>query len=61
MGGGTICAKDLEKRIEKLRQRMYRLYNEDPLDPQVVKVSQSIDELLNERRNQLTHQKERRL
>nr|WP_256371078.1 aspartyl-phosphate phosphatase Spo0E family protein [Halobacillus sp. Marseille-Q1614] len=47
--------------MEKLRQRMYRLYNEDPLDPQVVKVSQSIDELLNERRNQLTHQKERRL
>ncbi|MCU6330461.1 aspartyl-phosphate phosphatase Spo0E family protein [Enterobacter quasiroggenkampii] len=49
---GTICIRDLEKQIEELRQRMYRMYREDPLNPQVIEVSQTLDELLNERRKQ---------
>ncbi|WP_281249160.1 aspartyl-phosphate phosphatase Spo0E family protein [Halobacillus massiliensis] len=49
---GTICIRDLEEQIEELRQRMYRMYREDPLNPQVIEVSQTLDELLNERRKQ---------
>lgn len=31
-----------------MRQEMYKLFLEDPQNPQVVKVSQSLDKLLNE-------------
>ncbi|GGC83160.1 hypothetical protein GCM10007216_12210 [Thalassobacillus devorans] len=38
---------ELEFEIEKLRQKMYLLYKDNPSDPQLVSVSQALDELLN--------------
>lgn len=43
-----MTLKKLEEKMEMLRQEMYNLYLEDPQDPRVLKVSQSLDELLNE-------------
>ncbi|SEA54673.1 Spo0E like sporulation regulatory protein [Thalassobacillus cyri] len=40
--------KELEDKVEQLRNKMYTLYLDDPLNPQVVEVSQSLDSLLNE-------------
>ncbi|MGP4061527.1 aspartyl-phosphate phosphatase Spo0E family protein [Halobacillus sp. H74] len=34
--------------MEQMRQEMHKLFLEDPQNPQVVKVSQSLDKLLNE-------------
>ncbi|SEA37831.1 Spo0E like sporulation regulatory protein [Thalassobacillus cyri] len=38
---------ELEVEIEALREEMYQLYKNDPTDPQLVSVSQSLDQLLN--------------
>ncbi|MFG6114730.1 aspartyl-phosphate phosphatase Spo0E family protein [Halobacillus sp. MO56] len=38
---------ELEVEIEALRQEMYQLYKNDPSDPRLVSVSQSLDQLLN--------------
>ncbi|MBH0229199.1 aspartyl-phosphate phosphatase Spo0E family protein [Halobacillus yeomjeoni] len=37
----------LEKKVERLRKDLYELYKEDPTNPEVVKLSQELDELLN--------------
>ncbi|WP_268235664.1 aspartyl-phosphate phosphatase Spo0E family protein [Halobacillus andaensis] len=48
IGGVRITIKQLEERIEQLRLEMYKAFLENPQDPQVVEISQSLDELLNE-------------
>ncbi|WP_420825717.1 Spo0E family sporulation regulatory protein-aspartic acid phosphatase [Thalassobacillus pellis] len=47
-GGVSINTQQLEIRIEQLRQKMHLLYSEDPNNLQVIQVSQSLDELINE-------------
>ncbi|WP_084315688.1 aspartyl-phosphate phosphatase Spo0E family protein [Thalassobacillus devorans] len=42
-----VAAIELEVEIEALRQEMYQLYKNDPSDPQLVTVSQILDQLLN--------------
>ncbi|MFG6120012.1 MULTISPECIES: aspartyl-phosphate phosphatase Spo0E family protein [Thalassobacillus] len=42
-----LAPAELEVEIEKLRQKMYGLYKNNPSDPQLVSVSQALDELLN--------------
>ncbi|WP_101842054.1 aspartyl-phosphate phosphatase Spo0E family protein [Halobacillus sp. Marseille-P3879] len=39
---------DLEEQVELLRTVMQDIYLENPQDPRLVKISQSLDELLNE-------------
>ncbi|MCA0983398.1 aspartyl-phosphate phosphatase Spo0E family protein [Halobacillus yeomjeoni] len=48
MGSGIISIENLQEKIEKTRRCMYRLYSENPSNPRVIEVSQSLDELLNE-------------
>ncbi|WP_412767978.1 Spo0E family sporulation regulatory protein-aspartic acid phosphatase [Halobacillus yeomjeoni] len=48
VGSGIISIEDLQEKIEKTRQCMYRLYSENPSNPRVIEVSQSLDDLLNE-------------
>lgn len=50
-GGVTLKSdgiKDLERRIEDMRQHMYQTYLENPGDPRLVIISQKLDQLLNE-------------
>ncbi|WP_164908506.1 aspartyl-phosphate phosphatase Spo0E family protein [Halobacillus litoralis] len=37
----------LEQQIEELRIRMYELYNNNPADEELVRISQELDDLLN--------------
>ncbi|MGP4060729.1 Spo0E family sporulation regulatory protein-aspartic acid phosphatase [Halobacillus sp. H74] len=37
----------LEQQIEELRIRMYELYNNNPADEELVRISQELDGLLN--------------
>ncbi|MFC7062351.1 Spo0E family sporulation regulatory protein-aspartic acid phosphatase [Halobacillus seohaensis] len=39
---------DLKEKIEQTRQKMYRAYKNNPNDPQVLIISQTLDMLLNE-------------
>ncbi|WP_028784407.1 aspartyl-phosphate phosphatase Spo0E family protein [Thalassobacillus devorans] len=39
---------ELERKIEEQRQKMYHLYITEPHYPELVKISQYLDELLNE-------------
>jgi len=39
---------ELEKKIEETREMLYQVYLENPKNPQVVSISQELDELLNE-------------
>ncbi|WP_231478676.1 aspartyl-phosphate phosphatase Spo0E family protein [Virgibacillus halodenitrificans] len=38
---------DLYKKIEETRQKMYKAYKNDPQGPEVLAISQTLDELLN--------------
>ncbi|WP_152655398.1 aspartyl-phosphate phosphatase Spo0E family protein [Oceanobacillus sp. CFH 90083] len=38
---------DLNKQIEAKRKEMYAVYEKDPTDPNLLKLSQSLDKLLN--------------
>ncbi|WP_246206696.1 aspartyl-phosphate phosphatase Spo0E family protein [Virgibacillus ihumii] len=40
--------KELKRKIEETRERMYKTYNHNPNDPQVLAISQRLDVLLNE-------------
>ncbi|WP_173915379.1 aspartyl-phosphate phosphatase Spo0E family protein [Halobacillus sp. Marseille-Q1614] len=40
--------ENLEKGIESLREKMYGCYMKNPNDPELVKISQELDDLLNE-------------
>ncbi|MFG6147479.1 Spo0E family sporulation regulatory protein-aspartic acid phosphatase [Halobacillus sp. B23F22_1] len=40
--------KDLQEKIEVLRTKMYKTYENNPNDPQLLAISQSLDKLLNE-------------
>ncbi|WP_240339635.1 aspartyl-phosphate phosphatase Spo0E family protein [Halobacillus ihumii] len=40
--------EDLKERIEVLRVKMYKTYENNPNDPQLITISQSLDKLLNE-------------
>ncbi|WP_139343270.1 Spo0E family sporulation regulatory protein-aspartic acid phosphatase [Virgibacillus siamensis] len=43
-----MCSiKELKRKIEETRKRMYKTYENDPNDPQVLSISQSLDILLN--------------
>lgn len=44
--------KGLEEQIEVLRLKMYRMYEENPLDERLLEVSQELDQLLNQHANQ---------
>ncbi len=44
--------KGLEEQIEVLRLKMYRMYEENPNDEQLLDVSQELDQLLNQLANQ---------
>jgi hypothetical protein len=37
----------LEQQIEELRTRMYDIYNSNPTDAELVRISQELDDLLN--------------
>ncbi|MYL50631.1 Spo0E family sporulation regulatory protein-aspartic acid phosphatase [Halobacillus litoralis] len=37
----------LEKQIEELRVRMYEIYNNNPTDAELLRISQELDDLLN--------------
>lgn len=45
--------KELEVMIEDTRQKMYKLYFKNPQGPQVLRVSQQLDSLLNKRRRMI--------
>ncbi|MCA0983373.1 aspartyl-phosphate phosphatase Spo0E family protein [Halobacillus yeomjeoni] len=50
--------RELEAQIDQMRQTMQKLYLEDPHNPQVLEVSQSLDDLLNElTRRSITNKK----
>ncbi|WP_093211794.1 aspartyl-phosphate phosphatase Spo0E family protein [Sediminibacillus albus] len=38
---------DLERDIEELRLSMYKAYQKEPDGPEVLKISQALDEMLN--------------
>nr|WP_223280666.1 aspartyl-phosphate phosphatase Spo0E family protein [Virgibacillus halodenitrificans] len=38
---------DLYKEIEETRQKMYEAYKNDPQNPEVLAISQTLDDLLN--------------
>ncbi|MCJ0930684.1 Spo0E family sporulation regulatory protein-aspartic acid phosphatase [Virgibacillus halodenitrificans] len=38
---------DLYKKIEETRQKMYQAYKNDPQSPEVLAISQTLDDLLN--------------
>lgn len=40
--------EELEAKIEEVRTYMYDLYKENPQNPEIIKVSQALDNLLNE-------------
>ncbi|RDY72768.1 Spo0E family sporulation regulatory protein-aspartic acid phosphatase [Halobacillus sp. SY10] len=37
----------LEQQIEELRTRMYEIYNNNPTDDELLRISQELDDLLN--------------
>jgi len=39
--------KELKRKIEETRQEMYKAYENNPNDPEVLSISQSLDVLLN--------------
>ncbi|MFD1065995.1 aspartyl-phosphate phosphatase Spo0E family protein [Oceanobacillus locisalsi] len=39
---------ELNKQIEMKRKEMYAVYEKDPTDPNLLKLSQSLDKLLNQ-------------
>ncbi|WP_430789790.1 Spo0E family sporulation regulatory protein-aspartic acid phosphatase [Virgibacillus flavescens] len=39
---------ELKEEIENTREKMYRAYENNPMDPQVLVISQELDKLLNE-------------
>lgn len=41
----------LERQIEELRIRMYEIYNNNPTDEELLRISQELDDLLNKFRN----------
>ncbi|ELK46435.1 aspartyl-phosphate phosphatase Spo0E family protein [Halobacillus sp. ACCC02827] len=48
----------LERQIEELRVRMYDIYNQNPNDEELLRVSQELDDLLNRFRGQSLELKE---
>ncbi|MFD2749932.1 aspartyl-phosphate phosphatase Spo0E family protein [Virgibacillus siamensis] len=45
----SLCSiKELNRKIEETREKMYKTYYHDPNDPQVLVISQCLDVLLNE-------------
>ncbi|MBM7551863.1 aspartyl-phosphate phosphatase Spo0E family protein [Thalassobacillus pellis] len=39
---------DLKEKIEAMRLKMYRIYAKNPLDNELLEVSQALDDLLNQ-------------
>lgn len=48
--------KDIEEQIEQIKQKLYKIYEEDPESPQLLKTSQDLDKLLNTYRQNLKNQ-----
>ncbi|MBH0231283.1 aspartyl-phosphate phosphatase Spo0E family protein [Halobacillus yeomjeoni] len=46
----------LEGQIEELRIRMYEIYNNNPTDKELVRISQELDDLLNKFRKHANYQ-----
>ncbi|WP_394219403.1 aspartyl-phosphate phosphatase Spo0E family protein [Halobacillus trueperi] len=46
----------LEQQIEELRTRMYEIYNNNPTDAELLRISQELDDLLNRFREQREYQ-----
>lgn len=46
----------LEKQIEELRKHMYDIYNKNPEDPELLRISQDLDDLLNRFGNEDSYQ-----
>ncbi|MRH43337.1 Spo0E family sporulation regulatory protein-aspartic acid phosphatase [Aquibacillus halophilus] len=44
---GTLIDNSIELLIEDLRQEMYKAYSRDPYGPEVIELSQQLDELIN--------------
>lgn len=44
---GMPYKERLEKQIEELRKHMYDIYNKNPEDPELLRISQDLDDLLN--------------
>ncbi len=44
---GMSYKERLEKQIEELRKHMYDIYNKNPEDPELLRISQDLDDLLN--------------
>ncbi|GGF22770.1 hypothetical protein GCM10010954_21980 [Halobacillus andaensis] len=49
--------KDLQEKIEALRTKMYKTYENNPNDPQLLAISQSLDKLLNELERSMRNEK----
>jgi len=49
--------KELKAKIENLRKKMYQTYENNPNDSQILTISQSLDQLLNELERTSKHEK----
>ncbi|GGF15181.1 hypothetical protein GCM10010954_12240 [Halobacillus andaensis] len=49
--------KELQEKIEVLRTKMYKTYENNPNDPQLLAISQSLDKLLNELERSMRNEK----
>ncbi|GGC76951.1 hypothetical protein GCM10007216_04320 [Thalassobacillus devorans] len=52
--------KDLQEKIEALRTKMYKTYENNPNDPQLLAISQLLDKLLNELEQSLRNEEKPR-
>jgi len=47
--------KELEKKIEQLREKMYQAYNQKQDEEVILKISTQLDQLLNEQNRRMTN------
>lgn len=47
--------KELEKKIEQLREKMYQAYNQQQDEEIILKISTQLDQLLNEQNRRMTN------
>nr|WP_256522126.1 aspartyl-phosphate phosphatase Spo0E family protein [Halobacillus sp. A5] len=48
---------DLKEKVELVRKKMYKVYENNPNDPQLFAISQSLDKLLNELERTMQNEK----
>ncbi|WP_139186921.1 aspartyl-phosphate phosphatase Spo0E family protein [Sediminibacillus halophilus] len=54
--GIMIYLRELEEKIEALRHKMYEAYNKDPSGQEVLQISQTLDEAINQLEQQKRQQ-----